>query len=544
MTLTRALRAGGIIALLLLFALIALFAGNQRQANAAVPSSGEIICRIFTTLTNIGSPIPILHGGDCPDEPPPPPPPPACSDGIDNDGDNRVDSADPGCSGANDTDEADTPSPPPAACSDGVDNDGDGLIDTQDPGCSNSSDTDETNAASPGVETTLALCSDGIDNDNDGQTDLNDADCVSFKPKLVVVKVVINDNGGTSAVSDFSLHIATSSEGTAASASVTSGATTTVSVGTWTVWETQKAGYTATFGGDCSTSGQVTLAAGQTKTCTITNNDVAPSALACADGIDNDGDGQIDSADPGCSGSGDNDETDPPVTSGGTSATAAPGPGVVGGGPPVGLFGGFSLATTTGGGGMGTGGIVLGASTTTESCERYITAFIRMSQQNDVDQVKRLQKFLRDYESAKLAETGTYDGATLAAVHAFQTKYDADILSPWGTGRSTGYVYLTTRKKINEIVCRNTRTFFLTPDELKKIAEVRAASVSEPVQAPSSVPQSSISTGSVVVPQEVPMSKVATGTTTQDKTGAIRERACRLLQGKFDFLGAILNCAP
>ena len=45
--------------------------------------------------------------------PPPPPPPVACADGIDNDGDGKIDLADPGCSSATDTDETDSAPPPP-----------------------------------------------------------------------------------------------------------------------------------------------------------------------------------------------------------------------------------------------------------------------------------------------------------------------------------------------------------------------------------------------------------------------------------------------
>ncbi|MEK7556608.1 MAG: fibronectin type III domain-containing protein, partial [Patescibacteria group bacterium] len=54
--------------------------------------------------------------GVCVAPPPPPPPPPACSDGLDNDGDGKVDfSADPGCANATDTNE--TAPPPPAPTS-------------------------------------------------------------------------------------------------------------------------------------------------------------------------------------------------------------------------------------------------------------------------------------------------------------------------------------------------------------------------------------------------------------------------------------------
>jgi outer membrane protein OmpA-like peptidoglycan-associated protein len=65
----------------------------------------------------------------------------ACGDGVDNDGDGRIDyPADPGCTSVDDDDETD-----PAQCKDGVDNDGDGLTDyPADKGCSSADDDDET----------------------------------------------------------------------------------------------------------------------------------------------------------------------------------------------------------------------------------------------------------------------------------------------------------------------------------------------------------------------------------------------------------------
>ncbi|MFA6510095.1 MAG: hypothetical protein WCV62_06565, partial [Candidatus Peribacteraceae bacterium] len=92
-----------------------------------------------------------------------------CSDGIDNDGDGAIDfPADFSCSSSTDNDET----LPKSKCQDGVDNDGDGLIDyPQDPGCVNNQDNDEGNPIQ---------CSDGIDNDNDGATDYpNDFSCTS-----------------------------------------------------------------------------------------------------------------------------------------------------------------------------------------------------------------------------------------------------------------------------------------------------------------------------------------------------------------------------
>ncbi len=54
----------------------------------------------------------------------------------------------------------------PALCGDGIDNDGDGKIDYPfDPGCDSAADDTEANP------TTLPVCADGMDNDTDSQTD-------------------------------------------------------------------------------------------------------------------------------------------------------------------------------------------------------------------------------------------------------------------------------------------------------------------------------------------------------------------------------------
>jgi hypothetical protein len=296
---------------------------------------------------------------------------------------------------------------------------------------------------SPSVENTLLLCSDGADNDNDALIDLFDSDCSSFLPKLVVVKTVINDNGGTASVSSFSLHISKGS----ATTTVMSGATTTVASGTWVVGEIADAAYAGTFGGDCSVGGEVTLIAGDTKTCRITNDDIAPPVPPA----------------PPVGGGGDSPSTDSTGSpQAGSGSSSGGGSSSSGGGR------GFILGTTT-----------TSVSTTTPSisqalCDRYLTAFIRFNFKNDTEQVRRLQMVLRDVESASVSVNGVYDAATLGAVHALQMKYASDILAPWGARVSTGYVYLTTRKKINELYCRNTKRFELTPGELMAIEQTRA----------------------------------------------------------------------
>ena len=98
-------------------------------------------------------------------------------------------------------------------------------------------------------------------------------------PTLSVVKEVVNDDGGTRAPADFSLHVKAAGVDVAGSpqAGSAAGTTYTLEPGTYTVSEDELAGYAASFSGDCEASGEVILAAGDAKICTITNDDVAPS---------------------------------------------------------------------------------------------------------------------------------------------------------------------------------------------------------------------------------------------------------------------------
>jgi len=95
----------------------------------------------------------------------------ACDDGLDNDGDGDVDLADAGCTDLMDGSESeDAEITDPAVCSDDIDNDGDGLTDSADPGCEDDEDVSERDA--------LLSCDDGFDNDLDGDIDFGtDAGC-------------------------------------------------------------------------------------------------------------------------------------------------------------------------------------------------------------------------------------------------------------------------------------------------------------------------------------------------------------------------------
>jgi hypothetical protein len=88
----------------------------------------------------------------------------ACDDGIDNDGDGRIDfPADPGCEAAADPSEEAAAAAP--ECNDGIDNDADGATDLRDRGCDGPDDPSERTAPN------VIACDDGIDNDGDGTID-------------------------------------------------------------------------------------------------------------------------------------------------------------------------------------------------------------------------------------------------------------------------------------------------------------------------------------------------------------------------------------
>ena len=102
-------------------------------------------------------------------------------------------------------------------------------------------------------------------------------------PQLTLVKVVVNDNGGTKAIEDFPLFIG--------DMQVVSGVASEVMANTqYTVSETNQTGYLASaWSGDCSVNGTITLLPGENKTCTITNDDIAPSLTLVKNVINNNG---------------------------------------------------------------------------------------------------------------------------------------------------------------------------------------------------------------------------------------------------------------
>jgi hypothetical protein len=89
---------------------------------------------------------------------------------------------------------------------------------------------------------------------------------------LIVIKHVINDNGGTKVASDFTMTIngVSASGGNSFPGAESPGTNKTLtSVGSYNVTESSVSGYTSSFSTDCTG----TIALGETKTCTVTNDD-------------------------------------------------------------------------------------------------------------------------------------------------------------------------------------------------------------------------------------------------------------------------------
>lgn len=109
---------------------------------------------------------------------------------------------------------------------------------------------------------------------------------------LTVIKEVVNDNGGTKLVVDFPLSV---TDGDSNATSVTSGASNQFAAGTYIVSEVSDSSYVATFSGDCDANGSVTIENGVSKTCTIKNDDKAPSLTLVKEVVnDNGGTAQSD----------------------------------------------------------------------------------------------------------------------------------------------------------------------------------------------------------------------------------------------------------
>lgn len=105
---------------------------------------------------------------------------------------------------------------------------------------------------------------------------------------LIVIKHVVNDNGGNAVASNFTMTIngVTATGGNSFPGAESPGTNKTLTgVGSYNVTETGPNGYSPSTSADCSG----TIALGDTKTCTITNDDITPTITLIKNVINNNG---------------------------------------------------------------------------------------------------------------------------------------------------------------------------------------------------------------------------------------------------------------
>jgi hypothetical protein len=177
--------------------------------------------------------------------------------------------------------------------------------------------------------------------------------------------------------------------------------------------------------------------------------------------------------------------TDPGAgsTAGGASLPIAtdPGDSTTAGGPVTPSTPSSGGATAYGGGSAVSSGtsttsasttvVVATTTTSTFSCP-LISTFMNLGGNNNGSDVSKLQAFLKNSEKLNVNVNGTYDQTTFDAVRAFQDKYLADTMGPWGAAISSGRVYITTLKKVNQLACASPLS--LSAEELAIINAYKA----------------------------------------------------------------------
>lgn len=112
-------------------------------------------------------------------------------------------------------------------------------------------------------------------------------------PTLTVIKHVVNDNGGTNVAGDFTMGVTGTNVSDASfQGAENPGTTVTLNAGSYSVGESGPSGYAATYSTNCSGS----IAVGENKTCTVTNNDIAP-ILTVTKYVTNDNGGTLQASD-------------------------------------------------------------------------------------------------------------------------------------------------------------------------------------------------------------------------------------------------------
>ncbi|MEX0924983.1 MAG: hypothetical protein WDZ82_03525 [Candidatus Paceibacterota bacterium] len=106
-----------------------------------------------------------------------------------------------------------------------------------------------------------------------------------------------------------------------------------------------------------------------------------------------------------------------------------------------------------------------------QSCS-YLEDFLHIDWNNDPVEVAKLQYFLREFEGYNIDVTTVFDQHTYNTVVDFQERYFDEVLAPWDHTGGTGFVYITTKTRINEIVCQEEINF--TDAEREEMREFRS----------------------------------------------------------------------
>src|SRR5256886_2468877 len=110
---------------------------------------------------------------------------------------------------------------------------------------------------------------------------------VVAQPRLVVMKHVINNDGGTRAAADFTITVTGGSPAPATFAGSEAGTVVTLNAGAYSVDEATVTGYAKSLSSGCAG----TIAVSETKTCTVTNDDIARPQLTVIKHVVNDNGG-------------------------------------------------------------------------------------------------------------------------------------------------------------------------------------------------------------------------------------------------------------
>ncbi len=103
--------------------------------------------------------------------------------------------------------------------------------------------------------------------------------------------------------------------------------------------------------------------------------------------------------------------------------------------------------------------LILGVSTSSVQLCPFLSNYLQSGAPNDSWEVTKLQLFLTTIMNLNTPTTGYFDETTVANVKLFQERYRSEILDPWydrgivSHNRPTGFVYKTTKWKINDLIC-------------------------------------------------------------------------------------------